>query len=131
MTDPTSEFVVRIHTRENILEVVYPQAPTRASFERYDRAVRDAVSRMPKPYRCLTDVRAVGLVPAELQGAAQALTQWASAQGLERLARVINSSTLAGMQAQRAFRSAGVQASAGVFHSREEAWEHLVGTPAR
>jgi hypothetical protein len=124
VSDPTSEFIVRVHERENILEVVYPASPTLESFQRYERAVRAAVMRMRKPYACLIDLRPVGLVPPDLQAAGTALTQWASAQGLGRLARVIKESTLAEMQAQRAFRNTGLKA-AGVFRTREEAWQDL------
>ena len=127
-TDSAStDFTVKVHAAERVIEVVYPPRPTAESFERYERDVRAAIERMGAPWKCLVDQRALTVAVKEMASRIQGLNAWAVTSGMQRSVRVVNDTAIAELQATRILRETGFDSEKGVFHSREEAWVALVG----
>lgn len=114
-----------IHPRERIIEIVYPERPTVAAFERYEKKLKDAITALKWDFDAIVDQRAPILASPELATRMVALTQWAEKHGMTRLVRVIAKSASAALQAKRIAKEASVAAPTVAVETREEAFEWL------
>lgn len=115
-----TEFIVHAFPSNALLEVAYPATFTLEAFVRYEARFREAAMRLPTSWSCLVDLRAVSLLPPDVGGRGLALTRWAHAHGLVRMARVVAPSALAALQARRMLREGGLEEGL-VFQAPEEA----------
>ncbi len=116
-----SEFEIRFHESERILEVRYPARPTLDSYSRYEQAVKQTISTLPFGWKCLVDQSSLAVMPPELPPRITLLNVWAKNHGMDRTARVVAESATAELQVQRMFKGAAL-----VAHTRDEAWSSLL-----
>jgi hypothetical protein len=121
-----SEFEIRFHEAERILEVRYPAKPTLDSYGRYELVVRRQISAIAGQWKCLVDQSSLTVMPPELPLRIAELNAWAKTQGMHRTARVVRESATAQLQASRIIKNSGTGAEAIVATSRDEAWAALV-----
>ncbi len=123
----TEEWEVVLHEQERVLEVKYPQRPTAASFDRYDRTVRAAIEKLAAggKWDCLVDQTTVRALAPELATRISALNAWAHGKGMRKTVRVIADSAIGELQSVRILREGGVRDIGSLFKSRDEAWKAL------
>lgn len=124
-------FVVTLHEKERVLEVVYPARVTLAAFEQYEAEARVSVEKLARggPWHCLVDQsRITSTMSPDLPPRIADLVAWSHEHGMTRVARVVSPSELGRMQTTRILRSAGVTGNAMLFHDREAAWAFVAGS---
>jgi hypothetical protein len=118
-------FRIHWHEAEEILEVIYPAAPTQPEVDEYARAIRARIDALGgRRWACLVDQREVGAMPPEIVEVVADLNAYAQQHGMRRAARVV-SSAVARLQSTRLVREAMLRTEFRVFESREEAMEWL------
>lgn len=121
----TTEFTIKVHSAERIIEVVYPQNPTWESTDSYASRIRAAITDLGAPWRCLVDQREATVIDDSLAEIVANLNAFAKANGMERSARVLPVRFVSRVQAERIADTGGVSSAVGMFYSREEAWTWL------
>ena len=77
MTSKTTEFLITVHAKPCVIEVVYPSHPTLESYARYETAVRAAIEKVNGDWNCLVDQRALKVAPPEISERLSQLNAWA------------------------------------------------------
>jgi hypothetical protein len=118
-------FVVTLHEKERVLEVVYPARITLAAFEKYETQTRELIAQLAPagPWHCLVDQsRVAATMSPDMPPRIADLVAWSLEQGMDRVARVLSPSELGRLQTGRILRAAGVSETALLFQDRESAW---------
>ncbi|HEX9295996.1 MAG TPA: STAS/SEC14 domain-containing protein [Polyangiaceae bacterium] len=113
-------FEIIVHDAESIIEIIYPEKPTRGDVDDYVNRVKKIISRRRAPWLCLVDQRQLNLMPDGLYEQIAALNVYAQQRGMIRSARVV-SSAVATLQANRMQRQSGLERPVRTFTSRDEA----------
>lgn len=121
----SSAFLITVHPKPRIIEVVYPSHPTLESYERYEDEIRRTILELGGTFDCLVDQRALKVAPPEISERITQLNAWAKDHGMRRTARVVAASAVSELQARRITREAQLHDASQLFHSRDQAWEHL------
>ena len=120
-----TEFEIRFHEVERILEVRYPSRPTLDSYSRYEKAVRETIGSLGGSWNCLVDQSALTVMPPELPPRIAELNAWARTQGMGRTARVVKPSATAQLQVTRILLKSGSAQVGTQCLTRDEAWRAL------
>jgi hypothetical protein len=119
------EFEIIVHQRERTIEVRYPTRPTLEAFARYDKNIREAITRMGPPWDCLVDQSRVQALSPDIAPRVAELNAWAATKGMEHTARVLSASAIGELQGERILRDAGVKKIGSLHKDRDTAWKHL------
>lgn len=125
MSGPTSDWKITIHPGQRIIEVVYPDAPTLSSLEKYEDEIRAAILEMNGTWDCLVDQRSMPVLNAEMSQRIADLIVWARTRGMRHAARVVKRGSMAALQAKQLLRGAGETEEQNLFLTREDAWSAL------
>jgi hypothetical protein len=103
-----------------IVEVVYPERPSKGDVDEYVARIRTIIEREARGFACLVDQRRLAVMPPELVPTVTALNAYAQSKGMLRSARVVTSA-VAGLQSARMAREASLRVPMRTFESRDEA----------
>jgi len=118
-------FVVTLHEKERVLEVVYPARITLAAFEKYREDTLATIAKLEAggSWHCLVDQsRIAATMSPDLPPRIADLVAWSLEHGMDRVARIVSPSELGRLQTGRILRAAGVSELAVLFQDREAAW---------
>ncbi|HEX4935179.1 MAG TPA: hypothetical protein VFV33_18470 [Gemmatimonadaceae bacterium] len=120
------QWVISVHPRERVIEIVYPSRVGPGAIEQYEEKVRAAATQLGAPFHVLADQRQMPVLSAEVSTRISAAVQWAQENGLGKMARLVRRSAIAELQARRVLRDAGVEDGGRIiFYTREDAWRAL------
>ena len=113
-------FVIHIHPKAQILEVVYPASPSVGDMTAYIFDVKNRIDGMGPRWSCLVDQRVAGELPDRMKDKVALMTTYAVQRGMSRCARVV--SNIQGEADTRALIAmTKITIPVRVFTSREEA----------
>jgi hypothetical protein len=121
-----TQFDVRIHEKERIVEVIYPARVTAEAIAEYAERIRQAAAQLNGPWRCLVDQRQLDVIPPDLTDAIAEMNRWALQNGLVGAARVVNRTAIGELQSRRILRESGLTESSDVYFEPSEAWNSLL-----
>ncbi|MDQ3264520.1 MAG: hypothetical protein M3Y59_12790 [Myxococcota bacterium] len=125
MSGPSTDWQITAHPQERIIEVVYPNAPTTDSLERYESEIRAAILEMNGTWDCLVDQRSMPVLDAEMSQRIADLITWSLDRGMRHAARIVRRGSMAALQAKTLLRASGEGEEQNLFLTREEAWASL------
>ena len=120
-------FVIKVHHKERVLEVHYPERPTMEAYEKYESEIRAAILSLAATghWDCIVDQRALQALGPDFPPRIALLNAWARENGMRRTARVVSDSYIGELQTKRILRDGGVANAAQVFRDREQAWDFI------
>ena len=120
-------FVIKVHHKERVLEVHYPERPTMESYEKYEAEIRAAILQLASAghWDCIVDQRALQALGPDFPPRIASLNAWARENGMRRTARVVSDSYIGELQTKRILRDGGVANAGQVFRDRELAWDFI------
>jgi hypothetical protein len=127
MSSSESNFEIRVHERERVIEVKYPKRFTPESLKAYEAELKSAVQRVGPSWRCLVDQTSLDVIPPHLTDFITEMNRWAAQHGLIAAARVVKKTAVGELQSKRILRESGLGETAHVYFDRAEAWQSLVG----
>ncbi len=119
-------FDIVVHDDDDIVEVVYPPAPSAAEVVDYVARIRQVIGARKRPWACLVDQRKLLVMPPELVDTMTGLNAHAAKNGMKASARVV-SSAVADLQANRMAREAAIGSPIRAFTRRDDALTWLRG----
>jgi hypothetical protein len=118
-------FEIVVHD-DDIVEVVYPPAPTAAEVVDYVARIRHVIDTRPRPWACLVDQRKLLVMPPELMETMTNLNAHAAKHGMKASARIVGSA-VADLQAHRMAREGTIGRPIRAFTRRDDALTWLRG----
>lgn len=113
-------FDIRVHEAEKLIEVIYPEQPTRADVADYALRMTTVIEQREGEWRCLVDQRALQLLDPALVSRITTLNSFARTNGMTKSARIVRS-PISALQARE------IAGEIRTFTTREEAIAWLEG----
>lgn len=122
-------FIIKVHSKERVLEVHYPARPSMEFYEQYEVMVKAAILSLAAagPWDCIVDQSALQALAPDFPPRIALLNSWARENGMRRTARLVSESYIGELQTRRILRESGVIETAQVFHDRAAAWAFVTG----
>jgi hypothetical protein len=116
-------FDIVVHESDAIIEIVYPENPTKEDVKDYADRVKKIIAKQTGPWSCLVDQRRLHLMPDPLYEQVAALNVFAQQHGMKQSARVVSGpvAAVATLQTKRMHRQAALSRPVRTFTSRDEA----------
>lgn len=119
-------FEIVVHDDDDIVEVVYPPAPTAAEVVDYVARIRHIIATRQGPWACLVDQRKLLVMPPDLVETMTTLNAHAARHGMKASARIVGSA-VADLQAHRMAREGTIGRPVRAFTRRDDALAWLRG----
>ena len=114
-------FQIKLHPQDQIIEVIYPAAPTAEDVGEYLVQMKQLIDDQRSHWYCLVDQRSLTELPASLLEQVGVANSYAVIHGMQRSARIVSSETAAA-QANSIGKSTGaIQVKVKTFVERETA----------